>query len=180
MDLNLSVVRQIRTKFSTIGEWNKDRKLIHNLYSIEDPDRGLNDSMSLETVQALKVYGETAIAVSDVKPYTVVVDKSTRFTKKFGRDMYMLHVLDPKGFGGIRIHPANKAADVLGCLGTGESKADNFVGASRPAYYQLLDLLKDTLGFTIEMAGTMPIIVPIEDFKPVGRVYLDIKRNYKL
>jgi len=180
MDINLLVIRQINTNLSAIGDWHINGKPIKNLYSLEDNDKGLNDSMPLAKIQALKVYGKTAIPIPDVKPYEVVLAKSPRFTAKFGRDMYIPRIESVKGYDGILIHPANNAEELLGCLAPGKSTSKSAIGSSRVAYKELCTYLKDILGFTITMSGTMPILNPIKGFKQVDKVYLDIKRNYKL
>lgn len=63
-----------------------------------------------------KIKGETAIPTGR---YRVAMDMSTRF----GR--VMLHLLDVPGFDGIRMHGANTALDVEGCIGVGQVRTLN-------------------------------------------------------
>ena len=73
---------------------------------------------------AAKVYGQTAIPAGS---YRVIVNRSTRFSAKAGKDVFLPLLLNLPGgdihFGGqriddcgVRMHPGNTAADTLGCI----------------------------------------------------------------
>lgn len=108
----------------------KDSYTIGRLYingvrvcdTIEDKDRGLDDSMSVEDIKAKKVYGQTAIPTGT---YTVSYIMSNKFKKM------MPLINDVKGFSGIRMHAGNSESDSLGCLILGENKAVGKVLNSR-------------------------------------------------
>lgn len=94
-------------------------------FSIEDADRGLRSNMPLSEIQRIKQYGITAIPTGR---YQVAMTYSNRFKR------YMPQILSVPGFEGIRIHVANKATDVEGCIGlASESSQDGFGGNSRAA-----------------------------------------------
>ena len=107
--------------------------------AIEDTDRGLKDSWPLEKIQSTKVYGETAIPKGT---YKVVLSVSPKFryrpwAKKYGGLVPELQ--NVKGFAGIRIHPANFATELLGCIAPGVNSKKGQVTASQATYYKLMD-----------------------------------------
>ncbi len=74
---------------------------------LEDKDRGLTQSMSVEEIKKIKVYGQTAIPRG-------IYEVQITYSPKFKRMLPILR--DVEGFIGIRIHPGNTASDSLGCL----------------------------------------------------------------
>ena len=121
--------------------WKKASYTIGNLYVnktkisnvLEDPDRGLHQNMSLSEIRKTKRYGETAIPTGK---YKVVLDYSPKFKK------ILPHVLDVKGFEGIRIHSGNDKEDTFGCLLVGYNRQKGKVLNSRNALAQILTLLR--------------------------------------
>jgi hypothetical protein len=94
-------------------------------FTIEDADRGLSDNMDVKDILKVKKQNITAIPTGR---YQVAMTYSNRFKR------YMPQVLGVKGFEGIRIHVANKATDVEGCIGLAyEDSSDGFAGNSRTA-----------------------------------------------
>lgn len=83
-----------------------------------------------------KIPGKTAIPYGT---YPVVIDWSPRFQKN------MPHILNVPHYEGVRIHVANTAKDVEGCLGVGLSRSADFVGKSKDAFARLLPLLETAL-----------------------------------
>lgn len=83
---------------------------------LEDEDRGLDSTMSLDEIAAVKVKGATAI------PRGVYEIKVT-YSPRFKRNLPIL--LETKGFVGVRIHGGNSAEDTEGCLLPG---VNNVVG----------------------------------------------------
>jgi acylphosphatase len=92
--------------------WKKDGYTISRLFingericeALEDTDRGLKQSMSLEEIKKLKIYGKTAIPSGR---YKVVMSYSPKFGK------VLPEVLDVKGYSGIRIHCLTPDMEVL-------------------------------------------------------------------
>lgn len=97
--MKITVKRSWPLKKCIIGEVLIDG--VHFAWSLEDVERDK------------KVYGETAIPKGI---YNVIVDMSTRFKKE------MPHILNVKGFDGVRIHGGNTDADTLGCILIGKDK----------------------------------------------------------
>lgn len=99
---------------------------------------GAYECFTLEDVvrEGPKVPGATAIPYGT---YAVTITHSERFE----RDLPL--VLDVPGFGGIRIHPGNTAADTEGCILVGRTKGPTFVGESRAAFNALFPKIKEAL-----------------------------------
>ena len=128
-------------------KWKKDTYTIGNLYingvlfsnTLEDKDRGLTSSMTLEEISKKKIYGQTAIPSGT---YEVKMTYSNRFHSRAWGKKYngkVPELRNIKGFGGVRIHPGNKAADTLGCILVGKNSIKGMVTNSQAYYYKLLD-----------------------------------------
>ncbi len=130
-------VRTLFTDLSTISSLHiGSPDLSPECWIIEDRDRGLTQDMSLEEIFIIKVYGTTAIPYGR---YRVVITKSPRFSQKKGYDVFTPQLLNVKGFDGIRIHIANWASQLEGCLAPGLAKAPDKVINSGKAYIKVLD-----------------------------------------
>lgn len=129
--MEIKVTRFYKGKDYCIGRMLIDGKYVADV--LEDKDRGLSDSMTIEEIKKKKVYGETAIPTGK---YKVVLDYSPKFKK------ILPHVLDVKGFEGIRIHSGNDKEDTFGCLLVGYNRQKGKVLNSRNALAQVLSLLR--------------------------------------
>lgn len=108
--------------------------------SVEDEDRGLLQSMSLSEIKSRKVYGETAIPRGT---YDVQLTYSPKFAYRNWGIKYqgmVPQIMNVPGYEGVRIHPANTAKDLLGCVAVGENKIKGGVINSTAWYYKLMDL----------------------------------------
>lgn len=113
---------------------------------MEDTDRGLKDSMSLEQIKSLKKYGITAIPSGT---YEITLDV---FSAKFGSQSFYQEVckgklprlLNVKGFEGILIHCGNTEKDSAGCLIVGMNLEKGKVLNSRDTFRKLYSLLQDS------------------------------------
>ena len=112
--------------------------------TIEDKDRGLDDSMSVKEVLSKKIYGQTAIPTGH---YEVEITYSPKYKRM------MPEIKDVKGFSGIRIHSGNTAKDTLGCLIVGKNTVVGMVTDSRKTYYKLFEILKGQKNITIDIIG---------------------------
>ena len=123
--------------------WKKDGYTISRLYvdgelfgcnTLENTDRGLNQSMDLDEIKKKKVYGQTAIPNGS---YECVYTYSNRFKK-------MLPLLkDVPGFDGIRIHSGNSAKDTEGCILVGLNLKKGMVLNSREWTNKLVSKMKE-------------------------------------
>lgn len=118
-DMELQLKREIFTDESTIGTLTIDGKF--ECFILEDKDRGLNDTLTLEQILKVKVYGKTCIPYGR---YEVDWTMSARFK------VMMPILLKVKGFDGIRIHKGNTEIDSLGCLLCGTRKKSNMITES--------------------------------------------------
>ena len=111
--------------------------------TIEDIDRGLKSSMSVEYIKKKKVYAETAIPTGTYKI-------EMTYSNKFKRILPLL--VDVKGFSGIRIHRGNTEKDSSGCIVIGENKVKGKVINSTPYEVVLVKRLldEDDIEITIE------------------------------
>ena len=111
--------------------------------TIEDIDRGLKSSMSVEYIKKKKVYAETAIPTGTYKI-------EMTYSSKFKRILPLL--VDVKGFSGIRIHRGNTDKDSSGCIIIGENKVKGKVINSTPYEVVLVKRLldEDDIEITIE------------------------------
>lgn len=123
------LIKRIAKKDSyTIG-----KMYINDAYfcdTLEDKDRGLKQSESVEDIKKRKIYGETAIPSGT---YKVTLTYSNRFKK------ILPLVNDVKGFDGIRIHSGNTAKDSLGCILVGYNKVKGQVINSRDTMNKLMN-----------------------------------------
>lgn len=129
-------------------KWKKDTYTIGKLYidgkefsdTLEDKDRGLTSSMTIEEIKAIKIHGETAIPAGT---YNIVMSYSPKFATRAWEKKYggkVPEIQGVKGFSGIRIHPGNSDKDVSGCILTGKNTIKGQVTQSTYYYYRLLDL----------------------------------------
>ena len=102
--MELKLIRKYRCSNYCI-----DKLYINNEYfsdALEDPDRGLTDTMSLEEIKKIKIKGNTCIPYGT---YNITLDV---VSPKFGSKSYYKEVcngkvprlLNVKGFDGILIH----------------------------------------------------------------------------
>lgn len=94
--------------------------------------------MGAGQVSTIKVYGKTAIPYG---MYKVVITQSTRFTKQKGTPVFTPQLLNVPGFDGIRIHPANYATQLEGCIAPGKNAGPNVIYQSKMAYREATELI---------------------------------------
>lgn len=127
-------LKLIRTKSNK--EYTEGKLYINGVYfcdTIEDKDRGLFQTMSVDTIKTIKVYKETCIPYGK---YKVVLSMSKRFSK------VMPELLNVKGFIGIRMHPGNTIYDTEGCILVGNKSSDGVITNSRKTFNALMNILK--------------------------------------
>lgn len=121
----------------TIGRLYVDQLLLCD--TIEDCDRGLKQSWDITQILKVKVYGKTAIPKGTYKIGFTVSPKFRyrAWAKKYGG--IVPEIQGVKGFDGVRIHPANRASELLGCIAPGTNSVKGAVTQSQAAYYKLMD-----------------------------------------
>lgn len=118
--------------------------------TLEDVDRGLDDSMSEDDIKQIKIKGQTAIPVGI---YTVLLTYSPKYKK------VMPLINNVKGYSGIRIHSGNSSKDTEGCLLVGKNTVVGRLTDSRNTYNALFKRLlqKGSNKITIEIYRTYQI-----------------------
>lgn len=127
--------------------WKKDTYTISRLFvdgvrfyeMLENKDRGLKQTDSLASIQARKVYGETAI------PSGVYEIDMDTISQKFANNSFYKRVCGGKvprlknvpGFNGVLIHAGNSALESFGCLLPGRNLVKGKVLQSRDVFEQL-------------------------------------------
>lgn len=117
--------------------------------TLEDKDRGLMDSMSLEEIKSKKVYGQTAIPKGT---YEITLDV---VSPKFSKYPFYMEVCkgklprlqNVKGFEGILIHVADgyKGAELIqGCIGIGKNSIKGGLLEGKETFKKLYSLLQDS------------------------------------
>lgn len=110
--------------------------------TIEDTDRGLDDSMSVDEILKKKIKGETAIP-------TGVYKIEITYSPKYKRMMPLL--ISVKGYSGVRIHSGNTSKDTEGCLLVGRNTKVGMVTDSRNTYQRLFARLQNAKDILIEI-----------------------------
>ncbi len=115
------VIKRIAKKTTyTIGKLYIDGKYFCD--TLEDKDRGLRDTMSVDEILSIKVKHETAIPTGT---YNIDITYSPKFKKQLPL------ILNVKGFEGIRVHSGNSDKDSSGCVILGQNKVVGKVINSR-------------------------------------------------
>ena len=141
--MKLIVDRKWKKQHYTISNLTIDGKWFCNI--LEDTDRGLDSSMSLDKIKELKKPSITAIPRGT---YEITLDVPS---VKYGSSTFYKQVcngkvprlLNVKGFEGILIHAGNTDKDSSGCLLVGLNKVKGQVINSRETFRELYKLLKD-------------------------------------
>lgn len=143
--MEIRVKRIARKDGYTIG-----KMYINGAYfcdTLEDTDRGLKNTMSVDEILSKKRKGVTAIPTGE---YDVILT----FSPRFKRVLPLL--LNVKCYEGVRIHAGNTAEDTEGCLLVGENKERGKVINSRATLERLMSVLlecekkKEKVTITIE------------------------------
>ena len=141
--MNILVKRTYNNPTYCIGHLYVDGKYVCD--TIEDTDRGLDDSMSVEQIKKTKVYAKTAIPTGTYDLTINVI--SQKFQKKPYYKSFcngrLPRVLNVKGYDGILIHKGTTEKDSAGCLIVGYNNVKGMVVNSWIAFERLYGLLKE-------------------------------------
>lgn len=139
----LKLHRKYKKQSYTIGNLYINNIFFSN--TLEDTDRGLDDSMSSEKIKELKIPSITAIPKGT---YKITLDI---YSYKFGKQSFyknlcegkLPRLLDVKGFEGILIHAGNTNKDTSGCILVGMNTLKGQVTNSRDYFRKLYTRLKE-------------------------------------
>ena len=141
--MEILVERKWKKPHYTIGVMSIDGKRFCE--TLEDVDRNLNSSMSVEQIKAIKKPNETAIPTGT---YEVTLDI---FSPKFGNKSFykktcngkLPRILNVKGFDGVLIHCGNTNLDTSGCILVGRNLEKGKVLKSQETFEKLYKILKE-------------------------------------
>lgn len=136
----------------TIGRMYIDGKYVCD--TLEDTDRGLKQSMSLEEIKKKKIYGKTAIPTGTYKVTMDVVSpkfKNRAWAKPYGGKLPRL--IDVPGYEGVLIHPGNTAEDSTACLLVGINSVVGKVINSQATFKKVMAILTKGTDITITING---------------------------
>lgn len=137
-ELELRLLRIAKRSKYTIG-----RLYVNGFWvcdTLEDTDRGLDNSMTEEEIRRRKIYGRTAIPKGTYYVSMDITSEKLRYrswaTPYKGKIPRLLSV---KGFDGVLIHPGNTETDTYGCVLVGENKQVGKVLNSTATFKNLMD-----------------------------------------
>lgn len=133
-------------------KWKKEGYTIGKLYvdgvffsnTLEDRDRGLTSTMSIEEIKKKKKAGDTAIPTGT---YKVRMDiSSPRFSKsnwyiKNCNGAKMPRLKDVPGYDGVLVHCGNTAKDTEGCILVGKNDVKGMVTKSKDYFLKLYNIM---------------------------------------
>lgn len=132
--MEIKLHRKYRKTNYTIGQLYINGKYFSDC--LEDPDRGLTDTMSLEEIKRIKVFGNTCIPYGQ---YKVTIT----YSPKFKRNLPLIN--NVKGFEGIRIHSGNTNYDTQGCVLLGFNKVKGKVINSKDTVDKFINLVQKAI-----------------------------------
>lgn len=138
--MKIKLVRIALKDTYTIGKLYVDG--VYFCDTIEDTDRGLDDSMTVSEILKRKIKGQTAIPTGHYKI-------EITYSPKYKRMMPL--ILNVKGYSGIRIHSGNTSKDTEGCLIVGKNTKVGMVTDSRNTYQRLFGILQNQKDITIDI-----------------------------
>ena len=141
--MEILLIRKYKKPTYTVGNLYINGKWIAN--TLEDVDRNLNSSMSVEQIKAIKKPNKTAIPTGT---YEVTLDI---FSPKFGNKSFykktcngkLPRILNVKGFDGVLIHCGNTNLDTSGCVLVGRNLEKGKVLKSQETFEKLYKILKE-------------------------------------
>lgn len=141
--MEIVIDRKYKKQSYTIGRLFINGQFFSN--TLEDADRGLDDSMSLSKILELKKPSITAIPKGTYKITLDVV--SPRFiSQPFYKEVCngkLPRLLNVKGFEGVLIHCGNTAQDSSGCILVGTNLEKGKVCNSKDTFKKLYNILKE-------------------------------------
>lgn len=138
--IQIKVVRDTFTDNCTLG-----KMYINGQYfceTLEDKDRGLNQSLPLEENKRLKVKGQTCIPYGKYRGIVNVSPSKKRLLPR---------LLNVPAFDGILIHKGNTAKHSLGCILVGRKRSIESVIQSTVMELQLIQIMPEGTEFEIEI-----------------------------
>lgn len=148
--MELLLKRIAKKSAYTIGKLYIDGKYFCD--TLEDPDRGLKQSMSEAEIAKIKIKDNTAIPIGTYKIDMNTISPrfgNTSWAKLYGGKVPRL--INVPGYTGVLIHPGNTAKDTSGCILVGQNKVVGQVINSQITWKSFMQKVKgQTLTLTIQ------------------------------
>ncbi len=153
-------------KLMTDRAWRKDTYTIGRFFvdgmrfyeTLEDKDRGLKQTDTLDHILEVKVPGETAIPSGTYEVRIDIVSPKYKAVKWYD-DLCggkMPRIMNVPGYDGILIHPLTSALDSRGCIGVGRNTIKGKLTSSRDTFKALYRKMEEAVKrgetITIEIA----------------------------
>ena len=143
--MKLLTDRAWRKNTYTIGRFFVDGKRFYE--TLEDKDRGLKQTDSLDHILKVKVPGETAIPSGTYEVRIDIVSPKYKAVKWYddlcgGR---MPRIMNVPGYDGILIHPLTSALDSRGCVGVGRNTIKGKLTSSRDTFKALYRKMEEAV-----------------------------------
>lgn len=140
--MKILVDRKWKKEDYTIGKLYVDGVFFSN--TLEDKDRSLTSSTSLEEIKKSKKAGETAIPTGTYKVRMDIVSpkysKSSWYVKNCN-GARMPRLKDVPGYDGVLIHAGNTAKDTEGCILVGKNDVKGMVTKSKDYFLKLYNIM---------------------------------------
>lgn len=142
-------------KLMTDRVWRKDTYTIGRFFvdgmrfyeTLEDRDRGLKQTDSLDHILKVKVPGETAIPSGTYEVRIDIVSPKYKAVKWYD-DLCggkMPRLMNVPGYDGILIHPLSSALDTRGCIGVGRNTIKGKITSSRKTFKALYRKMEEVV-----------------------------------
>lgn len=151
--MKLTLKRIAKRDTYTIGRLYIDDNPKPFCDTLEDTDRGLEQSMPLDIIRKIKVPAETAIPVGTYLITMRVISPKYSKKKAFAfTGGCMPRLLEVPGYDGVLIHSGNTAKDSEGCILVGENKKVGAVINSFATFKRLWQILNAHRSETITIS----------------------------
>lgn len=136
--MKILIERKWKKETYTIGKMYVDGEFFSN--TLEDKDRGLTSTMSLEEIKRVKKASVTAIPTGTYNVRMDIVSPKYCSKEWFVKNCHgakMPRLENVPGFEGILVHSGNSASDTDGCILTGKNDVKGKVTKSKDYFLAL-------------------------------------------
>lgn len=136
--MKILIERSWKKEGYTIGKLYVDGVFFSN--TLEDKDRGLTSTMSIDEIKKIKKSSITAIPTGTYNVRMDIVSPKYSSKEWFVKNCHGARVPrleNVPGFEGILIHPGNFASDTDGCILVGKNDVKGMVTKSKEYFLQL-------------------------------------------
>lgn len=146
--MNIQLKRIAKRDVYTIGKLYINGEYFCD--TIEDKDRGLDQSMPVNDIKKKKIYGQTAIPTGTYTVNMSVVSpkfKTRKWAIPYGGKIPRLQNVN--GFDGVLIHPGSSSKDTYGCVLVGKNTSIGKLTESQNTFHKLMKILLKNKDITI-------------------------------